>query len=434
MHSPAEESFEVLVAGGGPAGWAAGVCAAECGARVGIVDDNPALGGQIWRAVSHQSHEEARPWAERIRRAPVQVLCGMRIFSQPEPGIMLAEAAFGCHVLRYRKLILATGAREGFLPFPGWTLPNVMGAGGLQAMVKAGLPVRGKRVVVAGSGPLLLAVAAYLCQQGAEIPMICEQATAAALARFAVTLATQPRKMAQAVHLRRQLAGVPFHTGSWPVAAKGERALAEVVISRRGIQETIPCDYLACGFHLVPNTELAAVLGCRLDKDCVQVDQLQRTSVPGIWCAGEATGIGGVELALVEGQIAGLAVGERETAARQLFRRRKRLRRFTRALERAFVLRNELRSLSLPETLVCRCEDVAYARVAEHTCWRSAKLHTRCGMGPCQGRVCGPAVQFLFGWTPDSVRPPISPASVESLAAHGGTASPKPNAMTGANA
>src|SRR5947207_7635971 len=105
----------------------------------------------------------------------------MRIIDQTAPGLLRAETSNGFCDLSYRNLVLATGARERFLPFPGWTLPNVMGAGGLQALVKSGLPIQGKRVVVAGTGPLLLAVASYLRKHGAEIPLICEQASASKL-------------------------------------------------------------------------------------------------------------------------------------------------------------------------------------------------------------------------------------------------------------
>src|ERR1700679_2730043 len=147
--------FEVLVIGGGPAGMASASRAAECGVRVGIVDDNFRLGGQIWRAQSEDKQSngkqnEASQWAERLSAAGVTSLYGLRVVHQPAAGVLLAENLDGFCELTYEKLILATGARERFLPFPGWTLPNVMGAGGLQAMVKSGLPIRGKRVVVAG--------------------------------------------------------------------------------------------------------------------------------------------------------------------------------------------------------------------------------------------------------------------------------------------
>lgn len=405
--------FDVVVIGGGPAGLAAAACAAECGARVALVDDNPDLGGQIWRG---ETTSEAAKWRQRVQAAAVQVFCGTRIFHQSEPGRLLAEGQDDLLEMGYRKLILATGARERFLPFPGWTLPNVMGAGGLQALVKSGLPIAGKRVLVAGSGPLLLAVAAYLRQHGAVIAMICEQTSWSCLARFGLALLGEPQKIRQVFGLRKQLAGVPFAANCWPVAARGKKTLEEVVVSRAGKFQTIPCDYLACGFHLVPNTELALLLGCQLRGHFVEVDDFQRTSVGGVLCAGEPTGIGGLELSLVEGQIAGLTAGGQDSSTRQLFKARAKLHKFARTLHRTFALRDELRSLPRAETILCRCEDVPYARVARHSSWRSAKLQTRCGMGPCQGRVCGAAAQFLFQWSPDSVRPPVFPVPVEKLA------------------
>lgn len=397
---------------------AAAVRAAECGVNVGIVDDNATFGGQIWRGESADVRgQEAIKWNERLRTAGVTKLCGKRVFEQPQAGVLLAEGNDDLCELHYENLVLATGARERFLPFPGWTLPNVMGAGGLQAMVKSGLPIRGKRVVVAGTGPLLLAVAAYLRKHGAEIPVICEQASWTSLAAFTAALVTQPAKIMQGLQLKRELSGVPFAANSWPLVAQGREVLENVTISRGGASETIECDYLACGFHLVPNVELQLLLGCQLQAGYVRVDEFQQTTVKGVFCAGEPTGVGGVELAIVEGQIAGLAAGGGREEARRLFTERDKRRGFVRRLDRTFRLRPELRNLPSAESIVCRCEDVPYSRLQSQTSWRAAKLYTRCGMGPCQGRVCGPATQFLFKWVPDSVRPPVFPARVESLAA-----------------
>ena len=397
---------------------AAAISAAKSGTRVGIVDENPSLGGQIWRGESSTgSHSsEAASWLNQVNAAGVTPLCAKRIFHQPEPGVLLAEGLDDVCELSYRTLVLATGARERFLPFPGWTLPNVAGAGGLQALVKSGLPIRGKRVVVAGSGPLLLAVAAYLCSHGAEIPLICEQSSWGKLVKFGITLFGQPGKIAQGLRIKKEIAGAPFSANSWPLAAHGKNVLEAVTISRAGRPEVVKCDYLACGFHLVPNVELPLLVGCQTRCGYVQVDDLQQTTVKDVFCAGEPTGIGGVDLALVGGQIAGLAATGQVSEAKAVFHKREKLRRFARALDEAFCLRSELRSLPASDTLVCRCEDVPYSRLREHTSWRSAKLHTRCGMGPCQGRICGPATQFLFKWNPDSVRPPVFPARVENLA------------------
>ena len=190
-----------------------------------------------------------------------------------------------------------------------------------------------------------------------------------------------------------------------------------MIISRNGRSETIACDYLACGFHLVPNVELAALIGCRLRNGYVETDEFQQTSVPEVYCVGEPTGIGGLELSRVEGEIAGFTAGGNRDAAGKLFATRRRLQKFAGALDRTFRIRPELRSLPLAQTIVCRCEDVTYARLRQQRSWRAAKLQTRCGMGPCQGRVCGPATQFLFGWISDSVRPPVFPTRFSTLAA-----------------
>jgi len=411
----ARKQFDLLIVGGGPAGIAAAVSAAQSGKRIGIVDDNPALGGQIWRGETAQSDPEASAWLTRLHAQHVELCSGMRVFDVSAPGILRAESSEGTYEFEYGKLILATGARERFLPFPGWTLPNVMGAGALQALVKSGLPISGKRVVVAGTGPLLLAVAAYLKNHGAKVVAIYEQASRAALAKFALKIAGQKSKVAQAFSLRRELKDVPLITGAWPMAAKGSGVVQSVLISRGGKHEEIACDFLACGFHLVPNTELAVLLGCRLQDGFVQVDELQQTSQTNVFCAGEPTGIGGVELSLIEGQIAGLAAIGKEDEAQDLFTSRRKMDSFAEALDRTFALRPELKAIASAETIVCRCEDVKYGQLAQQQSWRAAKLHTRCGMGPCQGRVCGPATEFLLGWTPESVRPPIFPVALENL-------------------
>lgn len=417
MSSARLHRFEVLVVGGGPAGIAAAVRAAESGAQVGIVDDNAALGGQIWRGVyAREDNSQAATWRERFVKCRVSALTGLRVFDGPEPGLLLAESGDDLHELRYEKLILATGARERFLPFPGWTLPNVMGAGGLQAMVKSGLPIRGRKVVVAGTGPLLLAVAANLRKHGAEILMICEQASWARLARFGAALSMSPSKIRQGLQLRKELSEIPFRTNCWPVAASGQGILESVIVERAGKQEIVRCDYLACGFHLAPNVELPSLIGCKISDGFVKIDEMQETSVKGIYCAGEPTGIGGVDLSLVEGQIAGMASTGRVSEASKLFGAREQGRRFARSLDRAFRLRPELKKLPSSDTIVCRCEDVRHSRLAAHRSWRESKLHTRCGMGPCQGRICGPATEFLFGWKTESVRPPVFPVRVASLA------------------
>ena len=386
------ERYDVLVIGAGPAGLAAARRASESGAQVAIVDDNPAAGGQIWRGTSPAV-------------APaVKLLCGARVVAVSGPNRLTLETADSAFDLDYGALVLATGARERFLPFPGWTLPHVAGAGALQALVKSGMPIAGKRVVVAGSGPLLLAVADYLRRHGAEIPIVAEQAPSASVTRFGFTLLGHPAKLAQAVQLRARFR---YRTDCWPVSTEPGAVTLRTPFRR---YEKERCDYLACAFGLVPNTELPAMLGCG-----TTVDEFQQTATAGIYAAGEVTGIGGLDLSVVEGEIAGLAAGGMSDWARTLFARRARHRSFAAALHRAFKLRPELAKLAAPETIVCRCEDATLGAIRRCSSWREAKLHTRCGMGACQGRVCGPAIEHLTGWRPESVRPPLYPARIRTL-------------------
>ncbi|MGB7023734.1 MAG: FAD/NAD(P)-binding oxidoreductase [Candidatus Acidiferrales bacterium] len=411
-------SFDVLVVGAGPAGIAAACCAAQDSVRVGLVDNNSRPGGQIWRGETRDSHvTEAARWLQKLARSRVEILTPMEVFAQPEVGRLAATSSDGLCELHYKKLILCTGARERFLPFPGWTLPNVMGAGGLQAVVKSGMDTAGKKVVVAGSGPLLLAVAAHLRAHGVDVRTIAEQAPWSRLIRFGMALVSRGRKILQAFELRRQISRIAYRAGCWVTAAEGNGKVESVTLRTERKTWKEPCDYLACGFHLVPNTELASLLGCQLRAGFVRTDDFQESSAAGVYCAGEPTGIGGLELSIAEGQIAGFAAAGQRERAKEYFGERRSQRRFSAALERAFALRDELRTLPSAETIVCRCEDVTLGRLRGQSSWRAAKLQTRCGMGPCQGRICGPAVEFLFGWKAESARPPIFPVGVESLAA-----------------
>lgn len=415
-----KRDFEIVVVGAGPAGIAAACAAAERGKRVAIIDDNFAPGGQIWRGErARQKNRNAHSysfWFHKLdSSASIARLFGYRIFDHCAERVLCAEQDEQLVELKYNRLIVATGAREFFLPFPGWTLPNVMGAGALQAMVKSGLPIRDKRVVVAGTGPLLLAVAVCLRDHGARVAAICEQTGWSNLARFAVGMARESTKLRQGLRYGWKTLGIPFCAGCWPVAAGGNGELQSVIMTNGATQWEVPCDYLACGFHLVPNIELPRLLDCSIEDGAVVVDPLQRTSVENVFCAGEPTGIGGVELSLLEGRIAGLACAGDDFGARVLARRRTKMVRFAKLLATAFQLRPELRRMVQPDTIVCRCEDVRYESIRQHNSWRAAKLHTRCGMGPCQGRICGSALEFLAGWNADSVRPPIFPVQMASL-------------------
>jgi NADPH-dependent 2,4-dienoyl-CoA reductase/sulfur reductase-like enzyme len=410
---------DVLIVGAGPAGIAAAVRATECGKQVTVLDDNLSEGGQIWRgAPLHPATAHASKWLRRLKASGATLIPGCRVVDgDPGSRTLQAETDEAALDLKYDQLILATGARELFLPFPSWTLPNITGVGGIQALVKSGLPVRGKRILVAGSGPLLLAVAGFLRKHGAIVPAIVEQTTLQQLMGFGLSLAGSPGKLFQAASLKASLGATPYWTSSWITKAEGTTRIERVQIRRPAGLQTLDCDALAIAFGLTPNTELASLLGCDLDNGSVAVDDHQRTSRSEILCAGESTGIGGVDLSLIEGEIAGCIAAGRDDLAKRLFPARRRARHFADALKQAFAPRPELRQLPDARTLICRCEDVPFERLQTCASWRAAKLHTRCGMGPCQGRVCGPALHFLFAWAPDSVRPPLFPVRIAALLA-----------------
>jgi D-hydroxyproline dehydrogenase subunit alpha len=415
--------FEIVVVGAGPAGLAAATAAAAAGRRVALLDDNPQVGGQIWRsAVGNSGKDRAKTLpVARFEASGATLFSGCQVVDADASGNLNAwfESTQTLQTFTFERLIIATGARERFLPFPGWTMPGVFGAGGLQALARGGYNIRGKRVAVAGTGPLLLAVAAHLKQDGADVALVAEQAPLRRLVAFVPSLFSQPAKLLQGIRLRAELAGAPYRTGCWPVAAEGDGNLRAVRFSDGSHTWTERCDLLACGFHLVPNTELAMLLGCMVGECGVQVDANQQTSIPNVYCAGEPTGIAGVDAAMLQGEIAGLAASSQADSAARLHRKRAAYAAFGRAMDRAFALRDELRTLSEPNTIVCRCEDVRYAQVQEvvdpQNGWTDAKLQTRCGMGPCQGRICGPALSALFGWRNTSVRSPLFPVPVAAF-------------------
>ncbi|WP_326540918.1 FAD/NAD(P)-binding oxidoreductase [Pseudorhodoferax sp.] len=413
------EHCDLAIVGAGPAGLAAADAAASSGARTVLLDDNPVPGGQIWRdgPLATQPAAARRLRARVAGHANVRVCSGVRVVATAGAGELLLEDADRAWRLRWGTLLLATGARELLLPFPGWTLPGVTGAGGLQALVKAGMPVAGERIVLAGSGPLLLAAAATARRAGASVLRVAEQAPWRALAGFALGLPRWPGKAWQALALRAP----GYRAASHVLAAEGDDRLRSVRLQGAdGRTEDIACDRLACGFGLVPNTELGRLLGCATAElhgaPALVVDDWQATSQPRIFAAGECTGVGGSERALVQGAIAGHAAVGQSHQAQTLRPVLAHWNAFAERLHQSFALDARLRQLATPETLVCRCEDVPLAALAGCTGWTEAKLLTRCGMGACQGRICGAATRVLFGWEAPAPRPPLLPVRVGTLA------------------
>ncbi|CAM5612245.1 oxidase [Streptomyces avidinii] len=339
--------------------------------------------------------------------------------------------------VRASAVLIATGAYERQLPFPGWTLPGVVGAGGAQAMLKGGLVLPGGRVVVAGSGPLLLAVAGSLAAAGARVPAVVEASAYTGYAGHAPALLRNPAKLAEGAAYGSALLrhGIRLLARHAVTEAHGTDRVEAVTVARLdrdwrpvpGTARRIPCDAVAVGHGLVPQLELTTGLGCATRRSpdatvALELDADQRTSVPGIWSAGETGGVGGAQLALLEGEIAAHSIAGRPVPAR-LARSRTRLRAFAAAMAAAHRPGPGWTGWLREDTDVCRCEEVPAGRIREAVRdlgardARTVKLLTRAGMGWCQGRMCGPAVAALAGTDPAPDRRPLScPVPLRHLA------------------
>ncbi|MFJ3826986.1 FAD-dependent oxidoreductase [Streptomyces sp. NPDC090046] len=450
---------DLAVVGAGPAGLAAAVTAARLGLRVTLLDAGDRPGGQFYRhpapglgaarpeALHHgwdgfatrEAALRAHESAGRIRH-----LAGHHVWTVlPHEDAWILHAVAGhapeerAATVTARAVLIATGAYERQLPFPGWTLPGVVGAGGAQAMLKGGLVLPGKRVVVAGSGPLLLAVAGSLAAAGAAVPAVVEAAAYTAYAGRVPALLRNPGKLVEAAGYGGALARhhVRLLTRHAVTEAHGADRVEAVTVARLdrnwrplvGTARRIPCDALAVGHGLVPQLELATGLGCatRPAPDgtvALVLDAGQRTSVPGIWSAGETGGIGGAQLAMIEGELAAHSVAGAPPAPR-LIRSRARLRAFADAMAAAHRPGEGWTGWLRDDAVVCRCEEVSAGRIREATDGlgardaRTVKLLTRAGMGWCQGRMCGPAVAALAGEGPAADRRPLScPVPLRHLA------------------
>jgi NADPH-dependent 2,4-dienoyl-CoA reductase/sulfur reductase-like enzyme len=408
---------ELLIVGAGPAGLAAACAAAASGITIVVLDDNPSPGGQIWRdGPAVVLPEIARHYRRQLDHLPnITLLSGAKLIARVAEKQWLYEQENASGIIRCRRLILCNGARELLLPFPGWTLAGVSGAGALQAMIKSGMPMAGQRVALAGSGPLVLAAAQAVKKAGGRVVLLAEQAPATRVARLLLGLWRWPDKLRQSF----ALTDPHYRSNSYVLAAEGESegavGVRRVIVRQGRRRVTVECDRLACGFGLLANIEPALALGCRIERQAVHVDDWQQTSQADIYAAGECAGVGGSELAVVTGKIAGYAASGNHREARELWPQRRRWQRFARNMERAFRLDDQLKQLPQSDTLVCRCEDIPFQQIIGAADWRQAKIHSRCGMGACQGKVCGAAMRFLQGWPLAAPRAPLSPARLDTL-------------------
>jgi pyruvate/2-oxoglutarate dehydrogenase complex dihydrolipoamide dehydrogenase (E3) component len=426
------EPYDLAVVGAGPAGLAGAVEAASGGMRVALLDQQPRVGGAFYRHSAAHARAAApgalhHDWATftRLRARLEQLVAAGAIDHLGQHAVWAVEPGFVVHALRGEReragvrlhaghVLVASGAYDRTIPFPGWTLPGVMTAGGAQALLKGSLMSPAGPVLVSGTGPLLLVVAAGLLSVGVEIAAVVESS-------HPLRYLTKPSGWRGVVDRGRETADyvatlarhrVPYLAGHRVVEARSTGGQLSVEVTGglvRPRRRSFEVGTLLVSHGFVPQLELLVGLDarCRLDADgslVVQVDRHQRTSVPGLLAAGEVTGVGGAPLALLEGLVAGRSVAGSsipDTVTARIASQRA----FATAMHRVHRVPDDWTSAVTDDTVVCRCEEVTAGalRAACHdlgaTDARAAKLLTRAGMGLCQGRTCGRAVEDLVRGT-----------------------------------
>ncbi len=436
-------SRQVAVVGAGPAGLAAAAWALRAGASVTLIDAAEEPGGQYHRMLP-RSYAAAHPqrvqhgWSAFDRRRrfvvdhpactwwPLTSVWAVEHRDERAPRMHLLRggvdgAGRTPETIAPDAVVLAPGAYDRVLPFPGWDLPGVYTAGAAQTLAKGERVVVGDRVVVAGTGPFLLPVAASLLEAGSHVVEVLEANPTSTVLRG---WSSRPWQLLAHASKAGELGGyalgqlrnrTPYRMGRAVIEARGDGRVEEVVTVRLrpdwspvpGTERTRTVDAVCVGHGFLPQLELPVAAGCalRAGEDFVDVDDDQRTSRACVFAAGEVTGIAGAPAAQAEGAVAGwVAAGGDSRAVPRLRRKRDSGRAFARRLARTHPIGSAWSEWLRAGTVVCRCEETTYDDLRR--AWsqpatsgaRAVKLGTRAGLGPCQARVCGATVADLAGW------------------------------------
>ncbi|CAE6937539.1 Hydrogen cyanide synthase subunit HcnB [Paraburkholderia domus] len=451
---------DLVIIGAGPAGMAAATLAAQRGLSVAVLDEQSAPGGQIYRAITRTNARRlnilgsdyaaggeladafAASGAKHERGASVWQVTAERSVDYVQDGVVKS--------LRAGAILLASGAMERPFPIPGWTLPGVLTAGAAQILLKSAEVVPSQPVVLAGCGPLLYLLGWQYLRAGVPIRAIVDTTASAdyrcALAHLGGALKGW-RQLAKGLKLMRALkrAGVPFHQAATNLALEGTEALAAICFTVDGKVQRIPTGVVLLHQGVVPNTQISWSLRAQHRWDDAQLCWLPVTDawgeldIPGIYVAGDSRGIAGAQAAAGQGRLAALEIvhraGRIDRATRDALAAP-----VTRALRETLHIRPFLDALYRPkdadrvpadEVTVCRCEEITAGQLRGFVklgCLgpNQAKSFGRCGMGPCQGRLCGLTVTEVIadarGVSPSEVgyyrvRPPIKPVTLAELAA-----------------
>ncbi|MFH1152744.1 MAG: NAD(P)/FAD-dependent oxidoreductase [Pseudomonadota bacterium] len=472
-----KRKVDVIIVGCGMAGLGAAEVLAGSGLRVLMVDDNAHGGGQLLRTPHNaglKSPSSRAPWfdpvkqmgfrgLDRIKGKPIERLQGLQVLGLfPGPSLVVEAGPGNVQEIQGTSVLLATGARERFLPFKGWTLPGVISTGGAQILMKSHGILPGPETLVGGTGPLQLALASEILRHHGRVAAVLDlQCWQSKLGIFPLVHHQLPRMVEGAMHLYRILAGrVPLKQGVAILEARGKQALESVVAARLDSRGTpVPrtrtvykADTLAVGYGFVANLELAVQAGCRTVYDpdrggwTVRVDSSLETSIPSVFAAGEITGIAGGRKSWVEGIMAarsiletlgqtgnagplGSSFGHKTPGCLERVRQREMA--YGRFLNRlCHIPAAAFRAID-DDTIICRCEEITMKEIRRAMALGfltpgSIKKETRCSMGRCQGRICGPVIGDILsafsGQPPGSMGPvparfPVKNVSLDALAA-----------------
>ncbi|HWG05343.1 MAG TPA: NAD(P)/FAD-dependent oxidoreductase [Beijerinckiaceae bacterium] len=429
---------DLVVIGAGPAGVEAALAASEAGVKTLIVDEAPRAGGQIYRALPETfivrdesalgpDYGAGESLRARLAASSVQTAFGHRVWRIASGLSIEAASADGARKWQPRAILAATGAYERVVPFPGWTKPGVMGLAAATILIKSQQVLPGRKIAVAGCGPLLAAVAASILASGGEVAAVIDLASRGEWLKTLPALASRPHLLARGLRWAATIrtAGVPMFFGHTIARVEDEDdEITGIAIRPVGADGTpiagtaerwIEADTLVVGHGLVPSTEISRVLRAkhvfRPERGgwIVKCDSGQRTSIPGLYACGDGTGISCAAAAALEGRLAGMTIaldlklidqGAYARAVREIDRELLPARRFGAAMAQLLALRPGLVAAIDPQTIVCRCEDVRRASVEDAIATGAFDLNqlkawTRAGMGPCQGRLCGETIGTL---------------------------------------
>ncbi|MCX7354682.1 MAG: NAD(P)/FAD-dependent oxidoreductase [Alphaproteobacteria bacterium] len=470
------ERFELAIVGAGPAGMAAALEAKARGLSAVVLDEQPRPGGQIYRrAEARDARLEAALGAEYAHgMALTEKFLAGGVAYRPNTTLWDLSPELRLSVLRDNRageidaahVILATGAMERPVPVRGWILPGAMSVGAAQILLKTTGAVPDKPAVLAGSGPLLYLLAAQYLAAGVEVRALVETQPGAnyrAAAPYLLPALWQRKLLLKGAAMLRDLRkhGVKRWQGASSLAVEGNDACTALTFAVNGKRERIETELVLLHEGVIPNVHVTMAINGGHDWDATQLcwrprlDAWGATSVDGVSVAGDGGGIWGAEAAEHTGRIAALGAAQRlgkiseEARDRAASHARASLARLRGARQFLDLLYKPAPGQRLPpdDVIVCRCEEVTAGTLREVARigaigLTQAKTYTRCGMGPCQGRMCGPTVAALVAderkmpeasVPPYRPRAPYKPVTIGALAAAVDADTPPPDASAGAH-